>query len=122
MTATLKYLADLPLYRVEKPYSLYGFPEDVTPKSNCEFEIRSDITVQNARGREKDFTLEGCGFEFHTTPSKCRLTAKVFENQSERNTVWQYLNETIDHVRSQLKADKVLCFDWRVCHIGEHTF
>lgn len=118
MTAKLKYISDLPLYKQEKPYTLYGLPDDIVPHSNCHFEIRDDVRVSSARGRETDFSLENCGFEFHTAPSKCRLTANVFENYSEREAVSQYLQETIEFAKLHLQATKVLCFDWRVsfCH------
>lgn len=114
MLATLKYLADIPLYEEEKPYTLYGFPDDVQPKSNCEFVIRDNIPVQDARGHESDFKLDGCGFEFHHKPSYCDLRPQIFENASERELVWQYLKETIRLVQETLHASKVLCFDWRV--------
>lgn len=117
MTATLKYLADLPSYREEKPYTLYGFPEGVAPKSNCEFETRDDVAVHNARGCEEKFTLDRSGFEFHTAPSNCRLAAQVFESSLERESVWRYLKETIEYSQHQLEASKVLCFDWRVYKI-----
>ena len=118
MTAKLKYISDLPLYQEEKPFTLYGFPDDIVPQSNCHFETRDDVRVNNARGREADFTLDNCGFEFHTAPSKCRLTAHVFENHSEREAVWQYLKETIDFTQHHLQATKALCFDWRVSRLG----
>ena len=118
MTAKLKYISDLPLYKEEKPFTLYGFPDDLVPQSNCHFEIRDDVRVNNARGREADFTLDNCGFEFHTAPSTCRLTAQVFENPLEREAVWQYLKETIDFAQHHLRATKALCFDWRVGRLG----
>ena len=41
----MKYLADLPLYETEKPYTLHGFPDNIKPKSNCEFIIIDKIPV-----------------------------------------------------------------------------
>jgi hypothetical protein len=69
MLATLKYLADIPLYQEEKPYTLYGFPNDVSPTTNCVFDIHENVPVADIRGRESEYGLEGCGFEIHNRPS-----------------------------------------------------
>lgn len=115
MLATLKFLADLPRYAEEKPFTLYGFPEHVQPQTNCEYELREDVFIEDARGHEQDYTLDGCGFEFHRRPSKCLLQASIFESVTEREEIWRYLKETISLGEALLGASKVLCFDWRVC-------
>jgi hypothetical protein len=114
MHATLKFLADLPLYDEEKPYTLYGFPDDVQPKSNCEFAVRDNIPVKDVRGHEAEFKLDECGFEFHHKPSKLDLQAATFQSVGGREGVWRYLRETMDMAEETLHASKVLCFDWRV--------
>jgi hypothetical protein len=114
MQASLKYLADLPLYDEEKPYTLYGFPDEVTPKTNCEFTIIEDVPVHDVRGHESDFKINEHGFEFRHKPSYCDLRPEVFERPDRRERVWQYLQETISIAKDTLGASKVLCFDWRV--------
>jgi len=122
MLAKLKFLADIPLYDEEKPYTLYGFPDDIIPKSNCEFVVLDDIPVSDARGHEANFRLNECGFEVHHKPSSCDLRAQTFENVKGREQVWQYLKETIALAEETLEASKVLCFDWRVCCCGLYGY
>ena len=114
MLATLKFLADLPLYEEEKPYTLYGFPDDVTPKSNCEYVMVDNIAVIDARNSEAEFKLNDCGFEFHSKPSSCDLHARNFETSVRKELVWRYLKETIALAEETLGAHKAFCFDWRV--------
>ena len=118
MFATLKFLADLPLYEEERPYTLYGFGDDVTPKTNCEYVILDNIAVVDAREREADFKLDDCGFEFHHKPSFCDLRAQNFETSVRKEFVWRYLKETIALAEETLEAPKAFCFDWRVRHHG----
>jgi hypothetical protein len=114
MLVTLKYLADLPLYEEEKPYTLYGYPEEVTPKTNCEFVYVENIPATDIRGRESEFKLTECGFESHHKPSSCALRGSIFEKSEGREMVWRYLKETIKFAEEILNVQKVLCFDWRV--------
>ena len=114
MLATLKFLADLPIYDEEKPYTLYGFPDDVTPKSNCEYVNQDNIAVADARGCERYFKIDDCGFEFHYKPSLCDLHAKTFETSGRKELVWKYLKETTALAEEVLGASRVFCFDWRV--------
>ena len=114
MHATLKFLADLPLYEEEKPYTLYGFPDDVTPTSNCEYVMVDNVAVVDARESEADFKLDDCGFEFHHKPSLCDLHARDFETSIRKEFVWRYLKETIVLAEEILDAPKAFCFDWRV--------
>jgi hypothetical protein len=114
MLVQLKYLADLPLYEEEKPYTLYGYPDEVTPKTNCKFVHVNGIAVADIRGRESEFNLGECGFEYHKKPSSCDLRASMFESAEGRESVWRYLRETIQLAQETFNCPKVLCFDWRV--------
>jgi len=114
MLAKLKFLTALPLYDVEKPYTLYGFSEEVKPRSNCLYEFHDGIQVTDARGSESTFSLDSCGFEFHKKPLSCDFRVESFEDVSGRVSLGKYLQETISMVTDTLRADTVLCFDWRL--------
>jgi len=114
MQATLKYLADIPLYEREKPYTLHGFPDNIKPKSNCEFILRDKIPIEDVRDSKEDFTLDAQGFEFHDFPSLAKLSAQTFEDPEGRQTrILGYLDETMKYTENFLGANKVMCFDWR---------
>jgi hypothetical protein len=69
-----------------------------TPK---EFEVK----VENVRGREKEFTLDKAGFEFHTAPSR----EKDFEDEeSIRTTYYEDVSETLKKLTG---ASRVAIFD-----------
>ncbi|KAI8632562.1 hypothetical protein F5Y19DRAFT_421704 [Xylariaceae sp. FL1651] len=118
MLATLEFLADLPLYDSEKPFVLYGFPDHIQPKTNCQYEVHDKVTVQDARGHEQDYRLDECGFEFHRWPSACDLRAEIFESIKGKATIWSYLHETISIVERLAKPSEVFCFDWRLRRTG----
>ncbi|KAK0726819.1 hypothetical protein B0T26DRAFT_764105 [Lasiosphaeria miniovina] len=112
MRAKLKFLADLPLYDEKKPSTLYGFPDHIQPISNCEYEVHDGLMIQDTRGHEQEYHLDEHGFEFHHWPSKCDLSAAVFESNGNREEVWRYLKETITLTELVLQAPKAMCFDW----------
>jgi len=115
MLATVGFLADLPLYHEEQPYELYGFPTKSSEvRTNCVLEDKT-VSVEDVRGKEQSFTLQGCGFKFIKHTSRCDLKADHFEIAPESNSVVDcYLNETLDLVKKEFKTDRVICFDWRV--------
>jgi hypothetical protein len=113
-TTALKFLAKLPVYETEKPYTLYGFHDDVGPKTNCVYSSIDGIPIEDVRGRTEDFRIEECGFEFHDRPSGYDLDAQVFEDPQKQAQVLSYLSETCEVAQNLLGAAKVLCFDWRV--------
>jgi hypothetical protein len=114
MEFSLKFLAPLPKYEREKPFTLYGFPEEVEPKSNCEFQLVKQLPVIDGRRVQEEFTLDTYGFEFHRWPTSCNIQPEVFEQPEYRDEVWKLLQETRVLAKHTLRASKVFCFDWRV--------
>jgi len=116
MKGTLKFLKDLPLYKEEQPYELYGFPESTSSRiTNCEFEELSDIDIEDVRGREGDFTIENCGFQFFNAPSSIPLIPENFETPgAHEDVIIAYLKETMGIVEKKLGSPRTICFDWRV--------
>jgi hypothetical protein len=115
MLASVEFLADLPLYEEEQPYEIHGFPDKgAAMQTNCVMEAKT-VQVEDARSRESDFTLDGCGFTFFRHTSQCNLEAKYFEYASEGNSVVDsYLAETMEMVKEKFAASKAILFDWRV--------
>ena len=115
MLMNLSFLSDIPLYDMEKPYTLFMQPQEAIKQSNCVFFDQNCIPVKDLRGHEHSVTLEKNGFTFlrHTS----RLTPSSHAFQSTRSGdpfVKNYLEETMQLIKSYVEADRVLCFDWRV--------
>lgn len=115
MHDTLQFLCELPVYKEEQPYELYGFPEQQSEKrTNCIFEAKA-VTVADVRNMNDAPQLEEHGFKFIQHISSCRPEASHFETVGGDKTIQlAYLEETIALVQHELKATKVICFDWRV--------
>ncbi|KAK0726507.1 hypothetical protein B0T21DRAFT_413836 [Apiosordaria backusii] len=120
MRATLRFLADLPVYDEEQPYTLYGFPEDVGPKTNCVYEDVPGIEINDLRhsSTTEQFLLPACGFQLHRQPSASRLRADMFEDFRNRPEVGAYLEETTHLAMQALNAPRALCIDWRFRRSG----
>ncbi|KAF2181560.1 hypothetical protein K469DRAFT_692027 [Zopfia rhizophila CBS 207.26] len=112
MLDNLQYLCDLPVYKSEQPYELYGFPEkQSTTHTNCEFESKP-VSVTDVRNVST--ALETHGFMYLRHVSECELDAKHFETVGgDQSVVESYLCETIELVRGVFEAVDVVCFDWR---------
>ena len=116
-TASLQFLADLPTYRTEKPYKLLNFAEVAEESTtNCQYVERSKVPLINGRGREHEFSVDTCGWQFikHTFHSAPSL-AQFEDPKLGADVVKDYLSEAIQLVKTTLNADRVFCFDWRVC-------
>lgn len=117
MRDVLQFLADLPLYQLEQPYELYGFPDKESQKrTNCKFESKSVevIDIRELETNEKPKLLHQ-GFQLLRHVSQCPLQAKHFETVGgDKSVQMAYLEETIALVQRELNASKVVCFDWRV--------
>jgi hypothetical protein len=119
MSFALTFLKRLQTYETIQPYELIGFPDiPEADRSNCVFETRYDIDVQNVRGHESLFTLSEHGFCFAKHSSKCLPTtvADRFDLTGNMPPV-AYIEETANFVKEKLNAENVICFDWRVSKI-----
>ena len=116
MQIELSYLADNPIYKEEKPYTLF-LPslEKDTKTTNCEYVVHDGIPVEDARGREAEFNLDSCGFAFLEHKSQQHCSCKDFESiENGESVVMPYLRECVQVLKSYLNPTRVLCFDWRV--------
>lgn len=114
MTASFHFLSESPLFGTEKPYEVFmrSIPDGL-PKTNCEYTTHSGIRVRDAREETQEITLGDHGFCFLRADSFPAPTMGCFENGEEHKVV-EYLRNTVTFVHRHIKADKILCFDWRV--------
>lgn len=106
--ASMNFIADLPLYKTEKPYNCQAKQLPGGEVSNLVFETRTGVPVQDVRGSEHDFTLQEHGFTFidHDSTVKGDVGSTEF--------LYAYLEETVDLIRNLYNTDKVTCYDLRV--------
>ncbi len=76
----------------------------------------SDIPIRDLRGQEDNLHIETHGFQFVKRPSRFHLTPDQNDN------VDQYLVEMTAIVKETLKADAVICYDYKVSflHASEY--
>ncbi len=112
VTTTLSYFDFLPRHETEKPYKiLINLPEAAQhiPRSNLAFKDH-ECYIEDARGREEDFTLNKDGFTW-------RHHQTAVEDLRNRDEIeLKYLPETARFIRQNIEGDirRVHIFDWRV--------
>ena len=112
----LTFLKRLPMYETTQPYELIDFPDvPESDRSNCVFETRHDVRIDDARGRENLFKLSDQGFTFINHVSKCLPAISVDGiDMLDDTPPTRYIEEAANIVREMLNAEGVVCFDWRV--------
>ena len=107
------HLKDLPLYKREKPY-LVLLPAQVesdlesVKTDNLEFETRNGIHITDIRGHEEEYRLLINGFEVMRHAS----ALSSFQDLADIQT---YKTETESLLKAKFDADKVVCWDVKVC-------
>ncbi|KAJ5113780.1 hypothetical protein N7456_002314 [Penicillium angulare] len=115
MHVSMTFLSDLPIYEVEKPYDLYTPVPPGQRSSNCEYTEHNNILLHDVEELQNHSDLEVTGFKFLHAPSNATLESQDLEDAAKAPTAIQpYLSETVDLVKDELNADKVICFDWRL--------
>jgi hypothetical protein len=113
MNISLTFLADSPIYQREKLYEIWQETDADVPKTNCEFVEQPDVVVNNMRIVADQLDFESTGFNYLKAPSSVKLSGADCTSDDNAK-VHQYLMETIQLVKSEMSADDVICFDWRV--------
>lgn len=107
---SIEHLADLELYKTEKPYAVIlrqcDWNESIVT-NNLKFEIFDDIVVKDVRGREKEFTLDTNGF-----------TIMHHKSSIARYETWDdvraYKRETEESLKNWFDAEHVVTYDVKV--------
>lgn len=113
------HLADLPLYKTEKPYFIFWGPRNDEPRpiptTNMQMETHEGTVIHDVRGHEEAFSLRSHGFEVHSHESRVPLPL-----DSEK-AVNNYKQETELHLKAEFKAEFVYCYDTRIRRNDEAT-
>lgn len=68
----------------------------------------SNIPVQDVRGKEDELDLQRNGFQY------LKLSPKSYIHPDKDDDIGSYLEEVTERVKAELKADEVICYDYRV--------
>jgi hypothetical protein len=106
--ARLRYLAKLDQYEHVKPY-IAAIPSasDGFPATNLEWDER-DAQVADIRPHIDDFKLDSCGFQVVPHTSKYKGIVAM-------DDVEGYQRETEGFLTELLGAEKVICYEFKVC-------
>ncbi|KAH8821381.1 hypothetical protein F5884DRAFT_84977 [Xylogone sp. PMI_703] len=107
VNAILGYLADEELYLDEKPYCLKFEAPAGLSRSNIQVEHHLQ-TIEDIRGREKDFTLDKNGFTLVSFDT--RMAYEDFSNENKIVSV--YLAEAAEIVQRLVGAFRVQIFEY----------
>jgi hypothetical protein len=112
ITTQVEYLANLEIYRQEKPYYIFYAEDDDEPKSipptNLQFELHENILVRDVRGREDQCSLDTTGFEIIRHRCKAKLPIETAED------IEAYKHEIEELLKAKLNALHVYCYEARV--------
>lgn len=109
VNSSVYFLERSELWESEKPFLFDYAPEPPALKSNATVE-REDITVEDTRGRESDFTYEKNGF--FLLQHDFSMEATDFDDDKKVKEV--YLRQVGDLVKEALGASRVQIYDYIV--------
>ena len=112
VSTSLQYLKNLPLYQTQKPFQVYTHIQDVpeSEKTNLEFEEHNNVLIRDVRGKEDQFDLDECGFQY------IKHATHVDLSDVTKDVADAYLEEIKQLLLEKLKADRVFCYDFRVSY------
>lgn len=107
LSASINFLQKDELYDTEKPYLLMVEPGEHFPKTNFKLHEPADLTIEDIRDRQHEFTIERNGFKLIKLESQ--MTYDDYDNETKRLTV--YLDEVAKALKSSLGASRVQIFE-----------
>ena len=111
-TATLAYMAKLPLYETEKPYTIIPSAEreDIADgdRSNVEVDSHENINITDIRPWMSDVKLETHGIQVLSHTSRYPRLDKLSQCKG-------YKKETAELLEKHFGAERVITWDLRVC-------
>ncbi|KAK4152909.1 hypothetical protein C8A00DRAFT_34364 [Chaetomidium leptoderma] len=115
MEVSLRFLADIPLWRDEKPYELFVSDAGTgMPKSNSQYSDHASIRMHDIRPVRHDFSIDRQGVEFAQHGFTLQPSAADFEDPDKVPTVViPCFAETREFLQAHLGAEKAVCIDWR---------
>lgn len=107
----LNFIADIPLYKTEKPYKLFHYDilPDGQPMTNMQLEFHDDVLVEDVRGREENFTIDANSFAWINYPTKVPP-----EMQGSNEGIERYCKEIVELLETVFEPELVVLYDYRV--------
>ncbi|KUJ15022.1 uncharacterized protein LY89DRAFT_736082 [Mollisia scopiformis] len=106
--ARLTHLADLGIYKHEKPYELWVNAEPEIPRTNCKF-VDHDVPIEDVRSNSTLSNIDKTGVKFLSHKSAYSFE----EGRPHQDNMAGYLAESTELLKAELGAEKVFIFDWR---------
>jgi hypothetical protein len=110
ISTSIEHLADLELYKTEKPYAVILRQSDWNESivtNNLQFELHNNVVVKDIRGRENEFALDTHGFAI----MHHRSSLSQFETWDD---VRYYQKETQQFLTKLFDAERVVTYDVKV--------
>lgn len=108
VSARINFLEKDELYDTEKPYTLMVDPGDEHfPRSNFKLHEPADLTIEDVRGRQHEFSIERNGFKLIRLESQ--MTYDDYDNEEKTLTV--YLDEAVEALKTSLGATRVQIYE-----------
>ncbi len=111
VSVSLEYIANLDLYKTEKPYNVLCKPSEHVPtgqESNIQTQWHDDVRIEDVRSYMDHLSFREEGFRYLVHDTKLGTR---FDGQD----VLDDLEEMTEALRKELGAEKALCYDMRVC-------
>jgi hypothetical protein len=114
LVVSLTHLADIPLWKHEKPYQvdIKGLDPNV-PRTNCVY-TEPQVKIQDGRAAGVAFSLDTTGFVYLKHNSKFLPTIAQLKEHDQTAAFAPYLRETMDLIKAHTGAEMVVAIDWRV--------
>lgn len=108
VVSSISFMMPRDLYQDEKPYFVtYPVEDTDCPASNVILQTHNDITVNDIRGREREFSIDKQGFTIMELDTG--MTPEDFN--SEKNIQTKYLPKLARALKAQLGASRVQVFE-----------
>ncbi|KAF5718574.1 hypothetical protein FMUND_5155 [Fusarium mundagurra] len=110
----MSFLTKADLDNHERTYEIWMPMNDGNLQTDLMFFERQKIRIKDVSHLSPEFNLETGGFEFvrHETTKLAKTASQI--QAGGREALSPYLDETIELVKQQTQAEKVICFDWRL--------
>lgn len=119
VVAPIAHIKESTLYHHIKPYMILSAGDVKIPKTNCFFTAGDSVILRDLRASERGLR-DGDGFDsqgfayLSNVPSGVDLSMEKFKSSDIPGELLEYLEETRSFVEGFFKANKTICFDWRV--------
>lgn len=119
VVARIAHIKESTLYHHEKPYMILSAGDVKIPKTNCFFTAGNNVIIRDLRASgpglrdANDFDSQGFAY-LSNVPSAVNPSMDKFKSSDMPAELLEYLEETRMFVNGYFKADKTICFDWRV--------